>query len=348
MSCCGSTSNYDCNNPCTATQTNTATCEALPSALENFIKHFFGSVIKTESGGQVTWSLPCNLEVGLPANPREPDEGLACYFLRLFDEGITGLVGPKGDTGDAGTNGNNAYSVTTGGFTQPTIGAPTFSVKMAANPAIMVGSTVFIQGSGWHTVTAIGGDWTVFLTLLEGLTGVTGALSAGRVVTVTGPRGLTGVQGVQGIQGVKGDKGDAGDEYTPTNGFIAGSGSNFSLLVPLSLIQFSGTEVDITLPDKGLYYVEYIVGVVMDATAASSPPERLTFRVWNASSGIYENSLDQSVRCFGPSEEGQIIIRGRVNAAVVNTTLQLYGQITVAGKAVVIPARTSAFYMRMS
>lgn len=348
MSCCGSESNYDCNNPCNVTQTNTAACEALPSALDNFIKHFFGSVIKTESGGQVTWSLPCELDVGLAGNPREPDEGLACYFLRLFDEGITGMVGPKGDTGDAGTDGNNAYSVTTTGFTQPTAGVPSFSVKMASNPAIMAGSTVFIQGSGWHTVTAIGGDWTVFLTLLEGLSGVTGTITAGKVVTVTGPRGLTGAQGAQGIQGVKGDTGDAGDEYTPTNFFIAGSGSNFSLLVPLNLIQFSGTEVDLTLPDAGLYKVEYIIGVVMDATAASSPPERLTFRVWNATKGSYENSLDQSVRCFGPSEEGQIIVRGRVLAAVPSTTLQLYGQITVAGKAVVIPARTSAFYMRMA
>jgi hypothetical protein len=320
----------------------------LPSALDNFIKHFFGSVIKTESGGSVTWSLPCELDVGLANNPRGPDEGLACYFLRLFDEGITGLVGPKGDTGDAGADGNNAYSVTTSGFNQPTIGTPTFSVKMSANPAIMVGSTVFIEGSGWHSVTAIGGDWTVFMTVLEGLSGVTGAISAGKVVTVTGPRGLTGATGGQGIQGVQGDKGDAGDEYTPTNGFIAGTGSNFSLLVALNQIQFSGTEVTLTLPDVGLYKVEWIVGVIMDATAASSPPERLTFRIWNASKGAYENQLDQSVRCFGPSEEGQIIISGRVQSTVVNTDLELYGQITVAGKAVVVPAKTSAFYMRMS
>jgi hypothetical protein len=348
MSCCGSSSNYDCNNPCSVTETNTAACESLPSTIENFIAHFFGSVIKTETGGVVTWSLPCDLAVGLTNNPRLPDEGLACYFLRLFDEGITGLVGPKGDTGSAGADGNNAYSVTTTGFNQPTVGSPTFSVKMSANPAIMVGSTVFIQGSGWHSVTAIGGDWTVFLTLLEGLSGVTGALAAGKVVTVSGPRGLTGATGGQGIQGVPGPAGDAGDEYTPTHGIIRGVGANHVMTLAASLVQFGGTEVEITLPQPGNYLVEYIVGVIMDSTAATLPPERLTFTVWNATTAAFVPGISEIVRCFEPDEEGQVKMRSIVTTSNPNETLQLYGQISVAGKADVIAARSSVSYVRLS
>jgi hypothetical protein len=305
-------------------------------------------VIKTETGGVVTWSLPCELDVGLTGNPREPDEGLACYFLRLFDEGITGLVGPKGDTGDAGTNGNNAYSVTTTGFTQPTLGAPTFSVKMASNPAIMVGSTIFIQGSGWHSVTAIGGDWTVFLTLLEGLSGVSGALAAGKVVTVTGPRGLTGATGAQGIQGVQGNAGNPGDEYTPTHGIIRGTGANHILTLVNALVQFGGTEVDITLPTPGDYLVEYIVGVTMDATAATLPPETITMTVWDATAAAFVSGISEVVQCFEPNESGQIKMRSIVTTSVANTTLQLYGQISVDSKAVVIPTRTSVSYVRLS
>ena len=348
MPCCGSSSNYDCNNPCATSETNTAACESLPSTLENFIQHFFGAVVKTETGGVVTWSLPCDLNVGLSNNPRLPDEGLACYFLRLFDEGITGLVGPKGNTGDAGADGNNAYSVTTTSFTQPSVGTPAFSVKMAANPAIMIGSTVFVQGSGWHTVTAIGGDWTVFLSLLEGLSGVTGSITAGKVVTVTGPRGLTGSQGVQGDQGVKGDTGAAGDEFTPTHGIVVGTGANHLMTLGLSFVNFGGTEVEVTLPQPGDYLVEYIVGVTMDSTAATSPPEQLTFTVWNATAGAFVTGIAQIVQCFEPDESGQIKMRSIVTTNVANETLQLYGQISVAGKATVIATRTSVSYVRLS
>lgn len=348
MGCCGSESTYDCNNPCTSSQTNTAVCESLPSTIENFIRHFFGSVIKTEVNGQVTWSLPCSLDTGLTNNPRSPDEGLACYFLRLFDEGITGLTGPAGPQGTAGTDGYNAFSVTLTGFTQPTVGSPTFSVKMVANPTIIVGSTVFIAGSGWHTVTAIGGDWTVFLTLLEGLSGVTGMVSAGKVVTLSGPRGLTGAQGPQGIQGVQGPQGDPGDEYTPTHYIATGAGANHALTLASNVVVFGGVNPELTLPTPGDYLVEIIVGVTMDATAASSPPETMIFRLWNATAAAFVSDMDQTVQCFDPNESGQIKMRTIVSTVVPNETVQLYGQISVAGKGVVVPTRTSVSYVRLS
>src|ERR1051326_215997 len=87
---CGCNSNLStCNNPCQVSGSNTPACESLPSALQNFIDNFFGEIIKTEVDGAVTWALPCNLGTGLPGNPRITGEGLACYFLRLFSDGIT-------------------------------------------------------------------------------------------------------------------------------------------------------------------------------------------------------------------------------------------------------------------
>src|ERR1017187_5408533 len=72
-----------CNNPCGHGPHNSARCESLPSQIENFTDQFFGTVVKTEINGVVTLSLRCQLDVGLPGNPRGVDEGLACYFLRL-------------------------------------------------------------------------------------------------------------------------------------------------------------------------------------------------------------------------------------------------------------------------
>ena len=142
----------NCNpcNPCNTSLTNTAACESLPSQISNFTAQFFGVVIKTEVDGEVVWTLPCSLDVGLPNNARQPDEGLACYFLRLFEEGIIGLTGPQGETGSAGTNGNNAYTVTLQGFTQPDAGNPNIQVLTAYNPAIMEGSYILIEDSGFY------------------------------------------------------------------------------------------------------------------------------------------------------------------------------------------------------
>jgi hypothetical protein len=69
----------------------------LPSQIQNFTQQFFGDVVKTEVDGQVIWSLPCDLDIGLPNNQRGAGEGLACYFLRLSEEGIIGLTGPQGE-----------------------------------------------------------------------------------------------------------------------------------------------------------------------------------------------------------------------------------------------------------
>lgn len=349
MSCCGNDLPSNCTNPCATSSTNTAACESLPSALDNFITHFWGTLIKTEVNGQVTWSEPCGLEVGLQNNPRMPDEGLACYFLRLFEDGIVGATGPQGPAGSDGAAGANSYTVTLQGFTQPTSGAPNFSVRCYANPAILIGGVVFIATSGWHTVTAVGGDGTLFLTLLQALPSAPATITAGKVVVMTGPQGATGATGAVGATGPVGPQGPAGDEYTPDNNFFVCTGADHSLTLALAEVQFGGTEPQVTLAQNGgKYLVEVIVGVEMDGTAAASPGESITVRLWDATAAAYIADADQTVQCFDPSQRGQIVMRAIVTTANPNTTLQLYASISVAGKGVIEPDRTSLSYVRLS
>lgn len=64
--------------------------ESVVSELKNFELAFFGAIQKTCVNGQVVWTLPCNLAQGMACYPREANEGVACYILRLFE--LFGLV----------------------------------------------------------------------------------------------------------------------------------------------------------------------------------------------------------------------------------------------------------------
>lgn len=64
--------------------------ESVASELKNFELAFFGSIQKTCVNSQVVWTLPCNLAQGMACYPREANEGVACYILRLFE--LFGLV----------------------------------------------------------------------------------------------------------------------------------------------------------------------------------------------------------------------------------------------------------------
>lgn len=81
-----SSSNQACGcNPCSE-QTCDPNNEPLSSALNNFITAFFGSLTKTCVNNQVVWVLPCDLDSGIAGYPRIAGEGLACYFLRVFQD----------------------------------------------------------------------------------------------------------------------------------------------------------------------------------------------------------------------------------------------------------------------
>lgn len=198
----------DCNNtPCTTCTENQACCETLPSALDNFILHFFGNIAKTESGGQVSWVLPCDLATGLAENPRGEGEGLACYFLRLFNEGLQTNVGPQGATGDPGADGANAYAISTSAITVPGSVGQTVQFTVLPTSVLSVGQTIFVPGAGWFQITAISTN-TVFASLVELIPSPVTTVATGSPIIPTGPRGLT----VVGPQGVQGDPGDPGDD----------------------------------------------------------------------------------------------------------------------------------------
>jgi len=86
------------------------------------VTQFFGSVTKTCVNNQVVWSLPCNLDAGVPGYPRSPSEGLACYFKRLIND----LFVLFSSLGTMAFQNANAVNITGGAITgMPTPTNPT-------------------------------------------------------------------------------------------------------------------------------------------------------------------------------------------------------------------------------
>lgn len=199
MSCnCNSTTESDC-------PPNTAESESLPSALENFIEAFFGTLTKTEVDGVVTWVLPCDLETGVPGNPRAEGEGLACYFKRLFEAGVTGL------------SGRNGFAITTAMFVQPAVGADVEVFVDTIDP-FAVGEYVWNSLGGFYTVQSVGSTSIVLRNLYsppfnvsEGIEVPAAAkLLPSGVPENAGPAGPQGEQGEPGPEGPQGEPGPEG------------------------------------------------------------------------------------------------------------------------------------------
>lgn len=281
--------------PCNTCPTSTADCETLPSALENFIAAFFGSVTKTEVNGQIVWTLPCSLDVGLPNNPRGVNEGLACYFLRLFNDGILGLTGPKGDTGEQGVDGRNAYTITTSSFVPPTEASPSAQFNVIPNPVLAEGLEIFLAGCGWLQITQVFQNQTVFATLVKALSPQSAIIPAGTLVLPTGPRGAsikgdTGAQGPKGDQGIQGIKGDtgaagatgptgaAGSPATAANSVVSVSGgTDYTVTASYSKVDFGASDLEVTLPTAG----EYLVLVSIQCLNNSGAHRQWDFKLFN-------------------------------------------------------------------
>jgi hypothetical protein len=252
-----------CLNPTQVGAGNTTGCESLPSKLANFTEQFFGTVVKSDVAGGVTWTLPCGLETGLPANPRGYGEGVACYFLRVFYDSIRALKGPTGDAGADGAAGGNAISFVTTGFSQPAVGG-TVAILVQPTPALLVGCYLFIQESGWYQVVSVAGD-SLVVTLLVSAPGAGVLVAAGAVIVpvsptgtpITGLPGLSGAAGARGVQGPDGVKGT--DANKGVNGMITGVGladmqAHISGAQPIPVV-FSGVTMDIPIPAGGNFYI---------------------------------------------------------------------------------------------
>jgi 3D (Asp-Asp-Asp) domain-containing protein len=179
----------------------------LPSALDNFIAAFFGTLEKTVNADcTATWTLPCDLETGLPENPREEGEGLACYFKRLFEEGITGLQGEQGEAGANGTNGTPAFTTVAVEF-DPT--DDPLTVEVDDPTVVRGGQDVFIDGAGWYKVGGVSGD-LVSLVVVQALASQDNPVLVGALFLPAGARGATGPKGAAGATGATGATGAAG------------------------------------------------------------------------------------------------------------------------------------------
>jgi hypothetical protein len=201
---CGNCGCSDCGGcggvmPCPHPNMVRVDNEPLSSVMDNFVASFFGTVTKTVVNGQVVWTLPCNLDTGLPSNPRQTGEGLACYFLRLFLTGIIGLVGPQGPAGPAGADGAPAWSYTVGSFLHPVVGGFA-NIQLTGTDWCIPGAWVLISGSGYYQITMVSSP-NVQFQLISELPGHLVSIPAGSLVVGTGPAGPPGATGATGPTG---------------------------------------------------------------------------------------------------------------------------------------------------
>lgn len=341
-----------CDNPCRRQPGNTAACESLPSQIQNFTLQFFGTVVKTEVNGEVQWLLPCGLDVGLPANPRGVDEGLACYFLRLFEQGIVGQQGPAGPAGASGCDGHNAYTVTLQPFSQPSLGNPIAQVVTQFSPAILTGMSVYIAGSGWYRVTQADSSGILFLSLEKSLAGAPSQIPPGSIVVPTGEPGATGIQGPQGIQGATGPQGLTGatgsqgptgvqgPPGTPGNtpvlafGFAHGSdsgGTNASVTGSYAPLDFGAGTLGLVAVDAGSYLINSVItfSVTQDDAGAPalvpSPFAKLVNITGSSDIALSEVSVTPSKMASLPGTcQVQVTISAIVTTSASNVSLGVY------------------------
>ena len=314
-----------CNNPCGTSSVNSAACETLPSQIQNFTTAFFGTVIKAEVDGSVVWTLPCSLETGLPNNPRLPGEGLACYFLRLFLDGILGLTGPPGAPGADGVAGLNAFTVTLASFTQPTLALPNIQIFTAANDAILVGVYVFIQGSGWYLVTANDGAGNLWLTLSRAVGTPLAVIPAGRLVVPAGYPGAS-VTGLTGPPGPIGATGSPGASYTATNDqvFFSG-GTDWTIPVVYANVDVVVGTLQLLLPTAGTYLLTARVGT--KGLAAVVVSDVIDFRLRNSTDAVTIDSSYVRESRYAIDEEKTTTI-SCIYAVAGPRTIKLQGKCT--------------------
>lgn len=274
---------------------NSASNETLESALGNFSKEFFGSVTSNTSTGSKQVTLPCDLNSAILANPRGDTEPLGCYFLRLFDDGLDGLIGPQGDTGPDGSPGRPAYSAITDGFDKP--GSVGDSVQFSVVPSNLfsVGMAVGIESMGLFRITAIVNQSDITATLIQFVSIPADEVLPGELVKAVGykggsvqgppgdkgpkgPKGLAGLPGNTGDVGPTGDQGPPGIPTTPTYQYetvppsVGGtqiSQTNWSKM----LAQVGGTGknyLEVSLPTPGSYFVVFSINVLNNTNSLAT------------------------------------------------------------------------------
>lgn len=333
-------------NPCKTTLTNTPQCESLPSQIQNFSDQFFGAVVKTEVDGEVIWTLPCDLDEGLPNNPRAEGEGLACYLIRLLDTQIVGLTGPQGADGTAGANGINAFTVTLQAFAQPSPASPNVQLLTAYNPAMMEGAYIFVETSGWYQITATDTSGAVFATLFQALPGAPAVINAGKLVVLSGVPGAT-VVGPQGPAGPTGPAGSNATSFSVDNGeYFAPVGTDYQLGVTYAAVDFVNSSPVVLLPATGTYRVTAVADIVGLATVATSDVADL--KLVNTSTVADVPGSEHSASFLSDTQRTQITIIVRVQTTAPNQTIALYGRADTANAIAVVALATNMTFERLA
>lgn len=350
---------YYTPNACAPCPTNTAACETLPSALDNFISHFFGTVTKTEVNGRVTWTLPCNLDVGLAANARLAGEGLACYFLRLFNEGIVGLKGDQGDVGPSGYDGNNAYAMASTQISIPAINGTT-QFDIIPTPVVTTGMIIFLPGAGWFEVTNVFQGKTIFATFRQAVDSPAALLPPATLVIPAGYRGES-VKGDTGDTGAKGDKGDtgatgatgatgptgatgaAGAAATNTNAQDTGGTTDHTLTVGYAKIDFGTDDLEVTLLAAGTYLLmadlEITVGGLSNTDAGQ-------FKLYNSTQGADVAGSEINFSIIS-ARTVQVNLKAIATVAA-NDVIQVWGQNIDAARGDVKYANSKLIYIKLA
>lgn len=318
----------------------------MPSQIQNFTDQFFGEVFKTEVNGQVTWSLPCSLDVGLPNNPRGEDEGLACYFLRLFSDGIIGLTGPTGPAGAAGTNGRNAYSVTTQQFVQPSDASPLVQVVISANPAILEGMYVFINEAGWYSVNDVENGGVLFLTLVRRIAAAGVSIPAGSLVIPSGFPGAS-ITGNTGPQGPQGPTGPSGSSTTTSNGYYyADVGSDYSIPIAYHFVDFTNSQPNFLAPVAGKYLVTATVAIKGGASVVDADVVEVKLRNTSVNADI--PGSEKSLSNIAVNQVSQITLNAIVETGGAGETIAIFAQGSTAGHFSALYATTSLTWVRIA
>lgn len=332
-------------NPCQSSETNTIECESLQSQISNFTQQFFGDLVKTEVNGQIVWSLPCNLEIGLPNNPRADGEGLACYFLRLFNEGIIGLTGPQGEAGADGDDGANAFTVVLASFTQPNLGAPNVVISTLYNPAILEGLYVFIQNSGWYLVTATDTSGTLWLTLVKAVSSPPVTVTTGKLVVPSGFPGQS-IVGPTGPQGSPGVQGDPGESHTETNGmYFATVGTDYELTVTFAAVDFVNSSARVLLPTEGTYQITVSLQII--GLAGVVDTDIVSFQLRDTIPATLDGSQFETSEI---SEDENRVVSFTViyTSSVDNEEVRLQGKCTTGARVAVLATRTRMTYVKLA
>jgi len=94
MSCGCNNSNYS-STCCPEVPYPTISSESVPSLISNLVYALYGTINKFIVNGRVVWDIPCdpnNVPASVPQIPREENEGLLCYLIRIFTDVCGQLV----------------------------------------------------------------------------------------------------------------------------------------------------------------------------------------------------------------------------------------------------------------